>query len=194
MLDEFSNHTHQPGISKRPLVGFQTALGSIYKYNPSSGTVSRFKVSFGPEGQGYFCDEALCFFITSSAHSYLMQHYDFQNSRYRYRLGHIEHNKFIQFSSQIPISADARRALVIYDKDKNEVVFNALVQSTKPILGLHPLDKRYFNDPTTGERMSATHVGNKITKLYHDENALQIDIQKAQFELDSGNIFPHKSL
>jgi hypothetical protein len=163
-----------------PIVGFQTAHGSLYRYDEKQKMTRRFKVSSG-SGQGCFDRWSLCFFLTSEQKNHLQKNFLYQLNNLRYRFGFSgngEQGLFIDNKFHLPEGTQS--TLYIYDDYKKQYVFAGVVDKQEPAVGLTPLEKVYYHNFQTNERMGSTHMGHSITKVYMDENIFQADLTTAQ--------------
>ena len=169
--------------SEPVIIGFQTSQGSMYRYNPDVKASQRFKVSFGT-GQGETDPKCICVFLTETQRDHVQKNFHYQDSRWSYRFGWQKGNEHdLFYGNEAKISDGAEIALHIYDKKDNKYAFSALITTDGPDIGLTPLEKGYYNDPETNERMGSSHLGNKIVKLYTNVDQFEADLAAAKSNL-----------
>lgn len=123
MLDEPFHHTGFEEQGDLPIIGFKTAQGSLYRYDPESCTSQRFKVSFG-SGQGQTDHQGLCFFLTDEQRDSLQTNFHYQQKKYRYRFGWTKDGKTGLFNgNEIDAPEGADICLYIYDREGKKYVF-----------------------------------------------------------------------
>ena len=162
--------------SERPIVGFKTAHGSMYSYDASTSVVQRLKLSPSYADQGTLQPASIAYFVGDKGKNLLTK--EFAYTRNFIFLGYTEpeDTKIRYFSDNaVAIPDGGKRVVVIMDQDTREVVKQAVVKASEPELGLSPIDTAYYNpeagfDKETGLGHPFTHLGNRIVKIFRDND------------------------
>ena len=113
MLDNEFQKAEKP-LSEAVIIGFQTAQGSMYRYNADSRTSERFKVSCG-SGQGEIDPESICAFLTDAQEDYIQNNFHYKNNEWTYNLGWSKGRETGIFQgNEVDMPDDAKMALYIY--------------------------------------------------------------------------------
>lgn len=171
------------GREQAQVVGFQTARGSMYRYDPDKGVSQRLKTSLG-DGQGQVGQESMCAFLPEALVTHVHKNFHYQNRRYRYRLGWGKENKEVGLftKDRIDLPEDARMALYIFDQEDDKYVLSIFLDHTKPVIGFAPLEKSYRIN-SNGQVISSTHLGNRIVALYTDQAGFDAEWKMAEVKL-----------
>ncbi|MFA5040508.1 MAG: hypothetical protein WC464_02600 [Bdellovibrionales bacterium] len=151
--------------------GFQTENGSFYAFDPTTNKTLRFK---SVSGKPY--EQSLCLFVPPKAMRHLEKHYLGTGHMYNtLRLGSIDRDNlstFKKFGHEIDLSAGRELWVAVINKSTAKIVCSGGAQR-EPAEGFVPIEKCYNPDNT-----SATHVGNRIIKVYHTREAFAKDAPK----------------
>ncbi|MGB0720070.1 MAG: hypothetical protein ACPGRX_06330 [Bdellovibrionales bacterium] len=187
MLDDVFN-ADQNTASANKIVGFQTARGSMYRYDPETQTAQRLKVSSG-DGRGKLSHPHACYFVHDWQADYLKTNFPYMISRWRYRLAtqiEGEHPRLVT-GNEVNLPEGGKRVLCIFDRDKNEYAFSGELDTDGPAVGLTPVEKSYTTDESTGKRMGSTHIGNPVVKVYTNDADFKADLAIAYRRLETPN-------
>jgi hypothetical protein len=168
-------------IHNSAIIGFETARGSLYRYDANELTTERLKISPG-QGQGLWQEKSMCLFVDQQK---------FEQAKANFGLPHVS-LKFGYFSQDqkmlnvlgqtlkdIPPNHTA--AIIFFDNNTKQAVA-ALSAKTDPAFGLVPIEKKYNTNGT-----SMTHAGNPIVKLERSPFVFDMDVRAALRNLHAGS-------
>jgi hypothetical protein len=145
-----------PAINQ-PITSFTTSQGSTYQVD-ADGKTSRTKNSKGAgQGETYAPHPAL--YVSPEAQQRVLDDKNADGSNRSIRLGYHADGMFHPITDLTQIPQGAIPAVAVQDKTNNKVV-GIYEASTKPQVGLHPVEKLYTEDGN-----SSTHVGNQIVDV-----------------------------
>jgi len=141
----------------QPITSFTTSQGSTYQVD-ADGKTSRTKNSKGAgQGETYAPHPAL--YVSPEAQQRVLDDKNADGSNRSIRLGYHADGMFHPITNLTQIPQGAIPAVAVQDKTNNKVV-GIYEASTKPQIGLHPIEKLYTEDGN-----SSTHVGNQIVDV-----------------------------
>jgi hypothetical protein len=143
--------------TNQPITSFTTSQGSTYQVD-ADGKTSRTKNSKGAgQGETYAPHSAL--YVSPEAQQRVLDDKNADGSNRSIRLGYHADGMFHPITDLTQIPQGAIPAVAVQDKTNNKVV-GIYEASTKPQVGLHPIEKLYTEDGN-----SSTHVGNQIVDV-----------------------------